>query len=50
MQELKEQIEVIPTAEDDMLFVWFALSNANETFYERLGVDQESNDYRITEK
>ena len=50
MQELRVQIEAVPTAEDDRLSAWFSLPIDEELFSERLGVDAESNDYRITEK
>ena len=46
MQELRVQIEAIPTAEGDMLSAWFTLPIDEELFSERLGVDAESNDYR----
>lgn len=49
MQELRVQIEVIPTAEGDRQSAWFTLPIDEELFSERLGVDAESNDYRITE-
>lgn len=50
MQELRVQIEAVPTAEGNILSAWFTLPIDEETFSERLGVDAESNDYRITEK
>ena len=50
MQELRVQIETVPTAESDRLSAWFTLPIDEELFSERLGVDAESNDYRITEK
>lgn len=50
MQELRVQIEAIPTAEGDKLSAWFTLPIDEELFSERLNVDAESNDYRITEK
>lgn len=50
MQKLSVQIEAIPTAEGDILSAWFTLPIDEELFSERLGVDAESNDYRIIEK
>lgn len=50
MQELRVQIEAVPTVEGDILSAWFTLPIDEEIFSERLGVDAESNDYRITEK
>ena len=50
MQELRVQIEAVQTAEVDRLSAWFTLPIDEELFSERLGVDAESNDYRITEK
>ena len=50
MQELRVQIEAVQTAEGDILSAWFTLPIDEEIFSERLGVDAESNDYRITEK
>ena len=50
MQELRVQIEAVPISEGDRLSAWFTLPIDEELFSERLGVDAESNDYRITEK
>lgn len=50
MQELRVQIEAIPITEGDRLSAWFTLPIDEELFSESLGVDAESNDYRITEK
>lgn len=50
MYELRVQIEAVPTVEGDILSAWFTLPIDEELFSERLGVDAESNDYRITEK
>lgn len=50
MQELRVQIEAVPTVEGDILSAWFTLPIDEEEFLEKLGIDAESENYRIVDK
>ncbi|MCR0264759.1 antirestriction protein ArdA [[Clostridium] innocuum] len=50
MQELRVCIEAKLPTEGEVRSVWFDLPIDEEEFFEKLGVDAESSDYRIVEK
>lgn len=50
MQELRVCIEAEQPEEGETRSVWFELPIDEEEFFEKLGVDAESSDYRIVEK
>jgi len=50
MQELRVLLETKQTINDEIRSAWFALPIDEEELRERLGVDAESEDYRILEK
>lgn len=50
MQELRVCIEAEQPAEGETRSVWFELPIDEEEFFEEMGVDAESSDYRIVEK
>ena len=50
MYELRVQIEAVPTVEGDILSAWFTLPIDEEEFLEKLGIDAESENYRIVDK
>lgn len=50
MQELRVLIETKQAVHDEIRSAWFLLPIDEEELQERLGVDAESEDYRILEK